>query len=147
MAPALAAIRARLGGEGRLAEGGRFFLVALGGLGIDIGLAWALIALAGVPDAVGAAVGFATATVVNYVAHQLWTFREGSRRLSLRRFLAFVAVVGVVFAVRLGALAVLGAVLPGGGLAVPVRLTLAAGVSFLVALPLNRLLVFREPVA
>ena len=126
-----------------LHEAARFFFVALAGLVLDVSLAWLLIAALGAPDPLAAAAGFSSATVFNYFAHQFWTFRSGHRAASLRRFIGFSAVVTGSFLVRLGVLHILGGVLPGPGIDVPIRLGLAAGVSFLVAFPLSRLFVFR----
>lgn len=127
-----------------LTEATRFFLVSVAGLSVDVGLAWALIALVSASDPVAVAAGFATATVANYFAHQFWTFPSGPRAASLRRFLGFCAVVAVTFGVRLTALALLADVFPGSGVEAPIRLGLAAGTSFLVAFPLSRFLVFSE---
>jgi putative flippase GtrA len=125
-------------------EGIRFFLVSCAGLGIDIGIGWALIALAGVPDPVAATVGFSIATVVNYFGHQFWTFRKGERRASFRRFTAFAGVVVLTLVVRLVVLDFLGPWLPGSGLNAPIRLGLAAAVSFFVSFLLSKFLVFRK---
>ena len=122
----------------------RFFLVALTGLGIDVGVAWALIRLAGASDPVGAVLGFSVATVINYFGHQFWTFREGERRVSLRRFLGFAGAVVLTLIVRLVILDRLGTLLPGRGLDVPLRLGLAAIASFLVSFLLSKFLIFRR---
>ncbi len=122
---------------------GRFFLVALAGLAIDITIAWSLIAFAGAADAVASVAGFAVATVANYLAHQFWTFRSGPRSASARRFLGFCLVVGVTLVVRLLVLDQLATVLPGSGIAAPIRLGLAAGASFVLSFLLSRFLVFR----
>ena len=124
----------------------RFALISFVGLSVDIGVAWALIALVGAPDPVAAVVGFLIATVMNYFGHQLWTFRKGERRASIRRFLAFAAVVVLTLAVRLLILDLLGPLLPGSGLNAPIRLGLAATVSFFVSFLLSKFLIFRHKV-
>ena len=120
----------------------RFFIVALLGLGIDIGIAWALIAFLGTGDALAAITGFSVATVVNYLAHQFWTFGESGQGASLSRFAGFVGVVLVTLTVRLATLHLLAPMLPGSGINAPLRLGLAAGVSFIVSFLLNKYLVF-----
>jgi putative flippase GtrA len=122
----------------------RFFLISLMGLGIDIGVAWALIAFGGAPDPVAAVVGFSIATVTNYFGHQFWTFRNGERRASLGRFMAFAGVVLSALAVRLLVLDWVGPLLPGSGLTVPIRLGLAAVASFFVSFLMSKFLVFER---
>ena len=120
----------------------RFFLVALAGLGIDITIAWALIAFTGAADAIASAIGFSVATVTNYFGHQFWTFRNGERRASMWRFISFSGSVVLVLAVRLVVLHILGPALPGSGIAAAVRLGLAATVSFVVSFVFSRHFVF-----
>ena len=120
----------------------RFFLVSLVGLGVDIGIAWALIAFAGASDPVAALVGFSIATVTNYFGHEFWTFIKGEQRASLRRFMAFAGVVVFTLVVRLVVLDFLGPWLPGSGLNAPIRLGLAATASFFVSFLMSRFLVF-----
>lgn len=124
----------------------RFFLVSLAGLGIDIGVAWALIALVGASDPVAAVVGFSVATVINYFGHQFWTFQKGERRASLRRFSAFAGVVVLTLVVRLLVLDFLGPLLPGSGLNAPLRLGLAATVSFFVSFLMSKFMIFSHKV-
>jgi len=125
-------------------EAVRFFGVSLSGLVIDIGAAWALIAFAGAPDLIAAVVGFSIATVTNYFGHQFWTFSGTERRASLRRFMAFAGVVLFTLAVRLLTLSFLAPLLPGSGLNAPIRLGLAATVSFFVSYLMSKFLVFRQ---
>lgn len=120
----------------------RFFLVSLAGLVIDIAIAWSLIALAGLPDSVSAIAGFSVATLANYLGHQLWTFGDAESEVSAGRFLAFAIVVLVSLGVRLIVLQMLGPLLPGTGLNAPLRLGLAATVSFFVTFLLSKFLVF-----
>ncbi len=129
--------------DNRFRELRRFFLVSLFGLVVDIAVAWILIAAFAAADSIAAIAGFSIATCANYVGHQRWTFRDEGSSLSLKRFLGFFAVVLVSLAVRLLALHVLGPLLPGPGLNAPLRLGLAAVVSFLFSFSLSRALVFR----
>ena len=122
----------------------RFFLISMTGLGLDIGIAWALIVFGGAPDSIAALVGFSVATVINYFGHQFWTFPDGERRASLRRFMAYAGVVLLALAVRLITLDLIGPLLPGTGLAVPIRLGLAAVASFLVSFLMSKFLVFNQ---
>lgn len=126
-------------------EAGRFFLVALAGLVIDIAIAWTLVAFAGATDAIATVIGFATATIANYIAHQFWTFRIGERRATALRLIGYVAVVIVTLAVRLLVLGLLGPILPGAGILAPVRFGAASAVSFVLSFVLSRLFVFRRP--
>lgn len=125
-------------------EAARFFLVALTGLGIDIAIAWALIAFTGAPDAIAAVAGFSVAAAMNYFAHQFWTFRNGERRASMRRFIGFAGAVVLTLAVRLVVLEMLGTVLPGSGMAAPIRLGLAAVASLVASFVLSRFFVFNR---
>lgn len=123
-------------------EAFRFLLISAAGLGVDIGAAWALIAFSGMLDSIAAILGFSVATVVNYLGHQLWTFRESGQKLSFRRFLIFTGVVVLILAIRLVVLSAIGPSFPGSGLNAPIRLVLAAIVSFWASFFLNKFLVF-----
>lgn len=122
----------------------RFFLVSLVGLCIDIGAAWALIAVVEASDPIAAVAGFCIATVFNYLGHQYWTFQKGPHRASLRRFMIFGGVLVLTLVCRLLVLDYLGSRLPGAGLNAPLRLGLAAAVSFVVSYLLSRFFVFRD---
>ena len=123
-------------------EAVRFFLVSLVGLGVDIGIAWALIAFAGASDPVAALVGFSIATVTNYFGHEFWTFVKGEPRVSLLRFMAFAGVVVFTLVVRLVVLDFLGPWLTGSGLNAPIRLGLAATASLMDSFMMSRYLDF-----
>jgi putative flippase GtrA len=105
-----------------------------------------MIGLGGASDPVAAVVGFAVATVINYFGHQFWTFQKAEGRASWRRFLAFSGVVVLTLLVRVLVLSFLGPVLSGSGLNAPLRLGLAATVSFFVSFLMSKFLVFRHKV-
>ena len=54
---------------------GKFYVVSSAGGAVQIGTAWAVRGFAGVPDHLAVLIGIAVATVVNYVANNVWTFR------------------------------------------------------------------------
>ena len=70
-------------------EAVRFFAVAVAGLVLDMAVAWSAARLLGLPLWLAAATGFAVAATMNYVLHELWTFRHGARRLSAGRVLRY----------------------------------------------------------
>ena len=117
----------------------RFGIVAVIGLIVDITVAYgASLWMALVP---AAALGFAAGACVNYVLHELWTFRAGARQVSGARALKYAAALGATLAVRLVAVAVLARIF-GQGQALLV-LVLATGLSFGVNYLTSKLLVFR----
>lgn len=87
----------------------RFFTVAALGLVLDIAVALFLARTFGAPLWFAACVGFLVAASANYAAHELWTFRDGARRLSAKRAGGYLAVLGLTLAVRAGVVAVLSA--------------------------------------
>ena len=129
-----------------LAQAGRFGLVVVLGLGIDLSVTLGLVRLAGLALPVAAACGFGAGAVVNYLMHEAWTFRHpgAALRLSARRGGLYLLVLGMVFAVRVGSVALLERLLPAPGLA-PLVLTLAIGLSFCAHFILSRSLAFRRP--
>jgi putative flippase GtrA len=125
---------------------GRFFSTALAGLILDLAVAWVLIVVAGVGDVVAASCGLLVGMVVAYAGHLLWTFRAAGRQASLGHFAQFAAGAGISLAVRV---AVLSAIEWAGWqelLPALVRLSLGAGLSFVVSYFLCRFVIFR-PVA
>ena len=121
----------------------RFGIVAVAGLAVDLALAWVLAVRGGVPLTAAAAAGFAVGAVVNYILHELWTFRDGARQVSMRRVACYLAALGLVLAVRLAAVAVLSRLWPGDGSALTV-LFAATGLSFVVNYVASKVLVFRK---
>ena len=118
----------------------RFLVVAVAGLALDLGLAWLAHAGLGLPLVIAAALGFCGAAAANYAAHELWTFRQGARRLSSGRALRYAGVVALTLLTRLALVAMLEAsrLLPP----LPV-LALATLGSFAVHFLAARRLVFR----
>jgi len=122
-------------------EAARFLAVAVAGLALDIAVAWCAARLLGLPLWLAAAAGFAVAAAANYAAHELWTFREGARRLSGGRALRYGAALAATLGTRVATVAALAA-LVGDGHALPV-LMVGAGVSFFVNYALSKHFVFR----
>lgn len=121
----------------------RFFGVTLGGVLIDLAIAYTLATAFGVPLWLAASIGFAVAASVNYVIHQTWSFQGGSRSLSHRRALKYAAATAATLAARVGVVALLDNMLPDG-LALPILIG-GAGASFLVHFALSKFYVFAEP--
>ncbi|MBT9371471.1 GtrA family protein [Rhizobium sp. CSW-27] len=119
----------------------RFGMVAVIGLGVDLGTAWTLSAKAGLPLTLSAFAGFACGAVMNYLMHEFWTFRDASSAVSVRRGVLYLVAVGVTLVARLAAVMALqplfGAV--GQGLVVLVG---ATAFSFVVNYIVSRHLVF-----
>lgn len=120
---------------------GQFFGVALVGLAIDIAIAWALFA-AGLELKLAATCGFLSATFVNYVLNQRWTFADSGHRKSVGGFARFVASALVALLVRLAALWLMQIALPVALQIAPLMLLAAAGVSLLVNFHLVQRYVF-----
>ncbi|PCD75782.1 GtrA family protein [Pseudothioclava arenosa] len=123
---------------------GRFFIVTLAGLGVDLATSWLVLHLFAPPLALAAAIGFLAGAGFNYLLHEIWTFGGGAGRLSGRRFGKYLAVLGIVLVGRLAAVAALSrlALLAEYPMAI---LVLASGVSMLLNFALSRGLVFTAP--
>ena len=121
----------------------RYFCVVISGLIIDLGIGWTLANFAGLPLVYGAAVGFFAGAVFNYVLHEFWTFKADDSRLSLKRAVLYVVMIGVTLVARLGVVAVLTPLASGkiGSLSV---LIAAVGVSFVVNYLLSRFVIYRR---
>lgn len=133
-----------------LPELGRFLVTAVMGLAIDLGLAWAAVVQLGLSDPVAAAGGLFTGMVFNYVLHLTWTFREAGRRASLGHFLQYAAAVGVTLVIRVVFLLAIDAIGWQEAMPPPVRLGIAAVVSFAASFLLCRYVIFgpkESPVA
>lgn len=120
-----------------------FFVVALLGLVVDVGIAWLLTARLGWPLAFSAVCGFAVATCLNYLMNLRWTFRATGTTCSLSGLAQYFLVVGVSLVVRILAIEILRHLLPDRFQIVPLILVLAAGLSFVVSFILSRRFVFR----
>lgn len=113
----------------------RFGLVAVAGLGVDLGTAWLLRPFMPLPLA--AFFGFCVGAAFNYLLHERWTF--GTRAASAKRGSLYLLALLATLGTRVGSVAILDrTALPD--LAV---LILATGVSFVVNYLLSRFLVFR----
>lgn len=117
----------------------RFFLVVCFGLAADLGVALLLVKASGMTMWLAAAFGFTAGASVTYLLHELWTFRDGERRLSRRRATSYLGVLGATFAARVGTVAILSSFMDRS---VAVFI-IAMGMSFLIHYTLSRSLVFR----
>ena len=122
-------------------EAVRFLTVAVAGLALDLAVSWSAARLLGLPLWLAAAVGFCVAATINYLLHELWTFRGGERRLSVGRFIHYAMTLTATLGTRVATVAVLVAIF-GEGKAL---LVLVAGscVSFGVNFMMIKFLVFR----
>ena len=121
----------------------RFFAVTVVGVVLDIAIAYWLATRFGVPLWLAATIGFVMAASFNYIAHQLWSFRDGSRQLSALRALKYAGAAGATLCARVAVVAVLDAAL--GGEPALLILICGAGVSFFVNFTLSKYVVFAEP--
>jgi putative flippase GtrA len=120
----------------------RFLVVAVAGLILDIAIAWCAARLLGLPLWIAAATGFCVAALMNYALHELWTFRQGIRRISTGRALRYAAGLAITLAARVTAVAILAACVSNDrtlGI-----LIVGAGVSFLVNFLISKHFVFRS---
>ena len=117
-----------------------FFFVSVGGVVIDIAIAYAIATMLGTPLWIAAAVGFSVAACGSYILHEVWTFRRETSRLSSKRALYYFINSGVTLSSRLVVVAGLSAwisldhtlvILIGG-----------AAVSFFVNYIISKFLVF-----
>lgn len=118
----------------------RFFFVSVGGVVVDIAIAYAITTMFGTPLWIAAVLGFSFAACGNYVLHEVWTFRRETSRLSSKRALYYFITSGVTLSSRLVVLAGLSAwISRDHTLAI---LIAGAAVSFFVNFIINKLLVF-----
>ncbi len=120
----------------------RFFAVTVVGVLIDIALAYALAAYFGMPLWLAASIGFVTAASFNYVAHQLWSFRNGPRQLSADRAFKYAGAALATLVARIAVVALLETL--WGGEPALLILILGAGVSFFVNFTLSKFVVFAD---
>lgn len=120
----------------------RFFFVSVGGVVIDIAIAYAIATMLGTPLWIAAALGFSLAACGNYILHEVWTFRRETSKLSSKRALYYFITSGVTLSSRLAVVAWLATwisrehaleILMGG-----------AAVSFFVNYAISKFLVFSE---
>ncbi|WDF72864.1 GtrA family protein [Novosphingobium sp. KACC 22771] len=115
----------------------RYTVVAVLGLGVDVGIGYGARRLLGMPLVAGAALGFLVGVAFNYVLFEFWVFRYG-RLTWLRLGKAYAASQGAIV-VRLGCVWALGRLLAGLPQADLIVLVGAAGISFVVNFILTRL--------
>ena len=120
----------------------RFFTVTVVGVVLDIAIAYTLAQSFAVPLWIAASIGFVIAASINYVVHQLWSFQDGSRRLSFARAAKYGGVALATLVARVTVVATLDVAL-GGKLPLLI-LICGAGVSFFVNFGLSKFFVFNE---
>lgn len=118
----------------------RFGIVALIGLGVDIGVAWVLVKSLNTPLLVAAIVGFLSGAILNYGLHELWTFQDRSRRLSAKRLFTYLLSLWFVLAVRLGSISILSLLFPDHAFLI---LLVAVALSFCANYIVSKSLIFR----
>jgi putative flippase GtrA len=128
---------------GRLAELLRFGAVAIAGLLLDLSIAWTLAVPVGIDLKLAAAAGFGAGACLNYVLHEVWTFRDGAQSLSAARALRYLGALALTLATRIATVAVLERLFPGDGRALLVLLG-ATALSFFVNYAASRFFVFRR---
>jgi putative flippase GtrA len=121
----------------------RYGIVTGAGFVVDLSLLWVLAVALDVPLAPAAAIAVVAAGALNYVLHELWTFRSGAARPSLtaRRASKFAAVVVTTALVRSSVIALAAATTNLDPLG---RVILAIVASYLVGFTLSRTLVFEK---
>lgn len=119
----------------------RFLSVAVMGVIVDITLSWLLFTYFGVPLWSAVVCGFLTAAAINYLLHELWTFRGGAQEFSRYRAAKYLGALSFALAARLGTVTVLQIFYPTADFALMI-LIIGAGVSFGVNFVASKLLVF-----
>jgi putative flippase GtrA len=123
------------------AEAGRYILVVVAGFVVDLSVTWLTHQLLGLDLLPASALGFVVAMVLSYFVHELWTFRRPDSRVSLQRFMKFVAACSATLITRLALVSATGLIdaLADASL---VRLAIAFAGSLVVGFVLNRETVF-----
>lgn len=118
----------------------RFTIVAIGGVVLDLTIAYTLSVGFGLPLWLAATAGFVCAALVNYIMHELWTFGTSTRRVSAPRAAKYVLLSVVTLAVRVAVVSLLvtGFETPP---ALPI-LVAGAAASFAVNFALSKFLMF-----
>lgn len=121
----------------------RFLVIAVAGVVLDLAISFMMVELFGVPLLIAAAVGFILAAIVNYIAHELWTFRGGERRMSAARSLQYVGASLVGLLSRLLAVALLSSWF----VSAPYMIILiaAASVSLVINFTISKFWIFSKP--
>ena len=118
----------------------RFLAVAVVGVVLDLAISYSLAKTLDLQLWVAAAVGFTVAAMVNYVAHELWTFRSDMRKPSVQRSIQYVGVAILTLLVRLVIVVWLGGLLDKDYLLV--ILACGVGVSFILNFTISKLIIF-----
>ena len=124
----------------------RFTLVAIGGVILDLSVAYALAVGFGLPLWLAATASFVVAGLMNYIVHELWTFGVAGGRVSAQRAAQYLSASALTLVARIVMLFLLRAWF--GSTAVLPILIAAAGVSFAVNFAISKYLIFnRKPKA
>nr|MBI1228756.1 GtrA family protein [Cytophagales bacterium] len=79
----------------------RFFCVSLVGVVVDIAIAYTIVITFDAALWLSAAVGFISGALINYVLHELWTFKSQMRKLSKNRAAYFLTMSSIALIIRL----------------------------------------------
>jgi len=120
----------------------KFFLVAVVGLMIDTGIAWVLSQRFSVSMTLSSVSGFLFAAIMNYLMHELWTFKHGHRKLSKYRAFTYIWVLILALGTRVLVVHALQILLTPTEFAL-VILLIAACASFLVNFIASKFFVFK----
>lgn len=121
----------------------RFFMVAVVGLVLDTCIAWVLSQRFGVPLTLSSASGFLCAAILNYMMHELWTFKHGHQKLSMYRAFTYAGVLIITLLTRVLAVHTLQFLLSPTDYTL-VILLISAGVSFFVSYIISRTIFFKN---
>lgn len=122
-------------------EMARFLAVAVVGLVVDVTVAWCASYFLGIPLWLAAAVGFVMAAAMNYLLHEVWTFRIGMHRPSAGRVARYCITLFATLSTRVATVAVLAQIF-GNDYALAVLIA-GASMSFCVNYLLSKYFVFR----
>ena len=120
----------------------RFFGVSLFGALIDISIAYGLATLLGTPLWIAATLGFLTAAGTNYLAHEIWTFQNGSKSISGMRAVQYLVTSVIVILARISVIFALERALAENHTLL--ILICGAGVSFFANFALSKIFVFSD---
>lgn len=121
----------------------RFTLVIVGGLAIDLSVAFLLAELAQLPLTVSATIGFLAGALFNYILHELWTFKAASATVSPVRAALYLVSSFITLCVRLATISIFEPFVTGA-LSRLAILVAATGVSFIANFLLSRFVIFRR---
>ncbi len=122
----------------------RFFIVAVGGLVIDLAIVWLTLALLPVHISIAMIAGFSAGALANYLAHEFWTFKSGEgTQASVGRAASYYVIVSLALGVRVGAATVLEHFFPTPQWLWPI-IIVSVGLSFVTNFGLTRFVLFRD---